>query len=58
MSGIRYTAEQIIGYLRRAEVMVSQGKGGERCFALGLRGIRITAGARNMAAWVWIKKNL
>jgi hypothetical protein len=52
MAKKRYTAEAIIGHLRRAEVMVSQGRSMDEVVArLVLLAIHITAGARNTVAW-------
>lgn len=58
MSRKRYSPEQIIGLLREAEVLLSQGKKtGEVCRHIGYRSRATIAGGGNMAASGWTRQN-
>ena len=60
MARKRFTTEQIIGYLRQAEVMIGRGCTIEEM----LREIDVTAntyylaGAKNMVVWEWIRPDV
>jgi hypothetical protein len=49
MARKRYTAEQIIGYLRQAEVMIGRGCGMEEV----LREIGVTGNKYSLAQGIW-----
>jgi len=57
MARKRYSAEQIIGHLRQAEILISEGKTiGETARQLSIsEQTYYTAGAVNTAAWKSIK---
>jgi len=51
MARKRYTAEEILGKLRQAEVMIGQGRTiAEACRELGVTEVAISAGAKSMGA--------
>jgi hypothetical protein len=53
----RYTAEQIIGHLRQAEIRASEGKTiAEVVRELGISEQTTTGGARNTVAWRSIRR--
>ena len=56
MARKRYSAVQIIGHLRQAEILISEGKTiGETSRQLSIANRPTTAGAVNTAAWKSIR---
>ena len=57
MARKRYSAEQIIGHLRQAEILISESKTiGETARQLSISEQTYTAGAVNTAAWKSIRR--